>query len=75
MEKLISKLIENEIIYVVKASKIEHILDFFPTQIFYQCPSKLNYQKRRISMTNYAQVYIFLCSPNKKKWIEQKKCG
>ena len=52
MEKLISKLIENEIIYVVKA------------QIVYQCPSKLNYQKRRISMTNYAQVYIFLCSPN-----------
>ena len=64
MEKLISKLIENEIIYVVKASKIEHILDFFPTQIVYQCPSKLNYQQRRISMTNYAQVYIFLCSPN-----------
>ena len=66
MEKLISKLIENEIIYVVvKASKIKHILDFFfPTQIVYQCLSKLNYQKRRISMTNYAQVYIFLCSPN-----------
>ena len=36
MEKLISKLIENEIIYVVKASKIKQILDFFPTQIFYQ---------------------------------------
>ena len=29
MEKLISKLIENEIIYVVKASKIKHTLDFF----------------------------------------------
>ena len=28
MEKLISKLIENEIIYVVKASKIKQILDF-----------------------------------------------